>query len=521
MTDLTRRALLQAASVAGGAALIGTQGVRAATASRPLFTLGVASGEPSPDGMVLWTRLAPAPLEPDGGMAAHKVPVRWELSASEKFSPIRSGTAIADPDWGHSVHVELAGLEPGRPYWYRFIAGGEASPVGRTRTAPAAGTSPERLRIAFGSCQNWEAGFYAAYRHMVDDDPDLILFLGDYIYEAAAKPGGVRLHPATEAKDLGSYRVRYASYKRDPLLQAAHLAAPWVTTWDDHEVANNYADDLDEFNSDPAAFLKRRADAYRVYYEHMPLRAAQRPDGSYMRLYRTLDWGSLAQFQVIDDRQYRDPPPCQLPNAIAHHLENMPYEPDCAERRDPDRSILGIDQEAWLMDKLGASPARWNMLTQQTLMLPFEDATAEDPTGPLTLWGTDTWDGYPAARRRIFERWRDAKTPNPIILSGDIHTFVAGDHADPDNPDRIVASEFVGGSVTSHNHHPNLPDAAKRNPGFRFTDLVHRGYGLADVSAERCDVAFRGLADVRDPASPIGDLARFTVENGRSGLQTA
>jgi len=521
MTGLTRRALLHAASVAGSAALIGARGLRAATAGRSAFTLGVASGEPTPDGFVLWTRLAPSPLEADGGMAAQRVPVRWEVSATERFEPIRSGAAVADPEWGHSVHVELAGLEPGRPYWYRFLAGGEASPIGRTRTAPAASAAPERLRIAFASCQNWEAGFYAAYRHMAADDPDLILFLGDYIYESAAKPGGVRMHPAAEANDLDSYRIRYASYKGDPLLQAAHLIAPWATTWDDHEVANNYADDLDQFNGDPAAFLKRRADAYRAYYEHMPLPAAQRPDGSYLRLYRTLDWGRLAQFQIVDDRQFRDPPPCQAPDAIARHLENKGYKPDCAERRDPARSILGADQEAWLMDALGRSPARWNLLTQQTLMLPWEDVTPGDPAGPLELFGTDTWDGYPASRARILRRWRDAKTPNPVILSGDIHSFVAGDHADPDDPERIVASEFVGGSITSNNHHPTLPETARRNPGFRFTDIVHRGYGLADITADRCDVRFRGLADVRDPNSSIGDLARFSVENGRAGLRTA
>ncbi|TPG15807.1 alkaline phosphatase [Sphingomonas koreensis] len=520
MTRLTRRAVLHAGVIAGGASLIGSAALRAATGGRSLFSLGVASGGPSPDGMVLWTRLAPTPLDPEGGMPPVATEVRWEISATERFAPIRSGFARAEPDWGHSVHVDVTGLTPDRPYWYRFIAAGQVSPIGRTRTAPAAGAMVDRLRIAFGSCQNWEAGLYGAYPHMIADDPDLILFLGDYIYEGDPGEGAMRRHANPRPTDIQGYRIRYANYKSDPLLQAAHRAAPWVTTWDDHEVANNYANDLDQFNGDRAAFLKLRAAAYQAYYEHMPIRAAQRPDGSALRLYRTIDWGRLAQFQVIDDRQYRDPPPCQAPGTIARHLESNSLEPDCPERDDPRRSILGVDQEAWLMDRLDRSSARWNMLSQQTLMMPLADVDPAHPDGPADLYGTDTWAGYPACRDRIVRRWRDAKTPNPVILSGDIHSFVAGDHADPDDPNRPIASEFVGGAITSNNHHPHLPEVAKRNPGFRFTDIVHRGYGLIDVTPDRCAVAFRGLADVRDARSTISDVARFTVENGSAGVQS-
>ena len=270
---LTRRAL-----IGGGSAAILTVAARGAERlPTGLFTLGVASGDPLPDSVILWTRLAPQPLDAAGGMPPIAVPVRWQVATDERFAHIvRAGEARAEPRWGHSVHVDVRGLRPASRYFYRFLAGGETSAVGRTRTAPAAGTPVERLRLAYGSCQKYESGFYAAYRHLVADDPDFVLFLGDYIYEGApTAKDAVRLHRNPEPMDLGGYRVRYATYKSDPLLQAAHHAAPWVLTWDDHEVANDYAAALDQNNTDPAAFLLRRAAAYQAWYEHQPVRAAQ------------------------------------------------------------------------------------------------------------------------------------------------------------------------------------------------------------------------------------------------------
>lgn len=517
MTDLSRRDVT--AAMLGGAALIGAGAARAAWGSADPFTLGVASGEPRPDGVVLWTRLAPVPLAGDGGMPASNVPVRWEIAETESFANARHGTALAEPGWGHSVHVEVAGLRPDRHYFYRFIAGGVASPVGRTRTAPAPGAMTDRLRFAFASCQNYEAGYFSGYRHMVADDPDLIVFLGDYIYEAAPGTAGVRKHLNPEPTDIGGYRARYANYKGDPLLQAAHCAAPWITTWDDHEVQDNYAGDLDKHNGDPAAFRRLRAAAYQAYYEHMPLRRTARPNGPAMRLYRTIDWGGLAQFQVIDDRQYRDPPPCQLPDAVAKHLETIWLRPDCDERHGPRRTILGAAQERWLGDRLKATRAQWNLLTQQTLMMPYTRIPPDAPGTPPSVHNTDSWDGYPAARDRVVRQWRDARTPNPVILSGDIHAFVAGDHSDPDDPKRIVASEFVGGSLTSNNHDATLKEATAQQSGFRFAENAVRGYGRVDLTPKTCEIAFRGLANVRDPNSGVRDLARFAVENGRAGIQ--
>ncbi|WP_232475950.1 alkaline phosphatase D family protein [Flavisphingomonas formosensis] len=498
-------------------------GARAGSASAEgPFTLGVASGDPEPDGIVLWTRLAPRPLEGDGGMPPHEVPVRWEVAEDERFARlVRFGDARAEARWGHSVHVEVTGLAPGRPYYYRFIAQGIASPVGRTRTAPAPGAAVDRLRICYGSCQKYEVGYYAAWRHAVEEDPDLILFLGDYIYEGAPSPGGVRMHLNPEPMDLAGYRVRYATYKLDALLQAAHATAPWAVTWDDHEVANDYANDLDENNGERAPFLLRRAAAYQAYWEHMPLRRRSRPHGAAMQLYRTLDWGRLAQFQIIDDRQFRSGHPCQPADLLPAHKKYLPLVPDCAERHDPRRTILGSTQEDWLHRALGSSRAQWNLLSQQTLMTSYARLDADHPDEGARLYSADTWGGYPAARERILRRWRDAHTPNPLVLSGDIHAFAASDMADPDDDKRILASEFVGGSITSLFHDATFKRSTLLNPGFRFAENEIKGYGRIDLTPGRCDVAFRGLADARDVNSAISTIASFVVEAGRPGMVAA
>jgi alkaline phosphatase D len=482
------------------------------------FKLGVASGDPSSDGMVLWTRLAPSPLDPDGGMGNRKVAVHWELAADEHFTHLlRNGEAIAEPAWGHSVHVEPRGLAPDRHYYYRFIAGGETSPIGRTRTAPAPGAIPDRLRFTFCSCQKFEPGYYAAYRHMVEDDPDLIFFLGDYIYEKGAEGDqNVRFHSLSEARDVPSYRQRYALYKLDPLLQAAHHLAPWATTWDDHEVANDYDLFLDEFNSDPAAFVKRRAAAYHVYWENMPLRMASRPDANgATQLYRTLDWGGLAQFQIIDDRQYRGPRACQPPELVAKHIDYVKLVQDCPDLH-ADRTMLGRTQEKWLAGALGRTRAKWNVIAQQTIMSSLKRVNPADEKGPI-VYSADVWAGYPVARDRILSTWRDAKTPNPFAIGGDIHSFEAADmRLSPDGPP--VGAEFVGGSVTSLFHDPYLKQEAKRS-GVLYAENEVRGYGRVDVTAKQAQITFRGLANALREDSPISDIAHFTIEAGRAGIQ--
>lgn len=515
----TRRAAIQAAAGTFAILSIGARG--AARLPPGLFSLGIASGDPTPDGVVLWTRLAPDPTAADGGMPPQAVPVRWEVAEDEGFRRIvQVGDTHALPAFAHAAHVEVAGLRPARRYWYRFIAGGEASPIGRTATSPARGAAVDRLRICFASCQNYESGYYSAYSHLVDEDPDLVFFLGDYIYEGAPTNDGVRRHVNPEPSDLNGYRIRYASYKSDPLLQAAHRAAPWVVTWDDHEVANDYGAALDQDNSDPLLFLRRRAAAYQAYYEHQPLRRASRPRAGGLRLHRTLDWGGLAQFQIVDDRQFRASRACQPPALAEAHKRNLPLVQPCPELLEANRSMLGKAQERWLMHALGESRAQWNVLAQQTLM---HDQRRIDPKHPENgpLVPVDTWSGYPVARDRIFRRWVEAATPNPLAIGGDIHAFAAADVRDPARPDGPpIASELVGGSITSLLRDPEFKAQAAAD-GMLFAENERRGYGRIDFDRHAAAITFRAIKDARQLGSPISDLARFTVEHGRPGLMTS
>jgi phosphodiesterase/alkaline phosphatase D-like protein len=352
------------------------------------FTLGVASGDPTPTGTVLWTRLAPRPLDPDGGMPARAVPVDWEVATGPRFRDVvRRGRIAATPALAHAVHVEVDGLDPGRHYWYRFRAGGHLSRIGRTRTCPDPRRPLVRLDLAFVSCQNFEKGYYTAYRHLAEDDLDVVLHLGDYIYENPPRRNLPRRHVGGEPADLPGYRVRHALYKTDRDLQAAHARHPFVATWDDHEVENDYAGRHPVEGGDPAAFLRRRAAAYRVYWEHMPLRRP--PRGPTMPLYRRLRFGDLVELNLLDTRQYRDNQPCDEDAGGGRVVT-------CPERVDPRRTILGSHQRRWLLDGLDRSQARWNVLAQQVVM-----AELDLHPGPGRAWWSDAWDGYAADRDRI------------------------------------------------------------------------------------------------------------------------
>ncbi|HEX2310206.1 MAG TPA: alkaline phosphatase D family protein [Vicinamibacterales bacterium] len=469
------------------------------------FDLGVASGYPTPGSVVLWTRLT--------GIEA-PVPVRWEVAADEAMkSVVSSGTTTAEPQWAHSVHVDVQGLEPERWYWYRFSAAGEASPVGRTRTAPPADAADARLRFAFASCQHYEQGYFAAYRHIVADDPDLIVFLGDYIYESSWGKEHVRSHGSPEPYTLADYRARYALYRSDPHLQAAHAACPWIVTWDDHEVDNDYADDRPEDGMEREAFLERRAAAYRAYYEHMPLPERMRPDGPRMRIYTDLDWGTRARFAVLDCRQYRSWHACPRPGRRGG--SNTLDVEQCPRLAAPGRSMLGRSQERWLERTLGESRARWNLVAQTTPMAQFDQLP-----GPGRRAWTDGWDGYPAARLRFLDLVSSRKIPNPVVLGGDVHSFNVSqlklDFDDPALP--AVASEFVTTSITSQawpqeRLNQYLPD----NPHMLLVDSRYRGYTCVDVSAARMQVDLRVMESVQRPDAPCSTLASFVVENGRPG----
>jgi len=479
------------------------------------FSLGVASGYPAANGIVLWTRLAPAPDAPGGGMGPATVAVRWEIAGDGNFSRIvASGTQYASAEWAHSIHVEVGGLLPARQYWYRFTCGDASSPAGRFRTAPGASARPGRLRLALASCQQYEQGYYAAHRHLAADDPDLVLFVGDYIYESSWGREHVRKHRSPESVTLEDYRARYALYKSDPDLQAAHAAAPWAITWDDHEVSNDYANQRSEGNDDPAWFLARRAGAYKAWYEHMPVPRRMVPFGPYARIYSRLAWGNLASINLLDDRQYRTPQACPR---TGRGGSNVVDSASCKALAAADRTLLGERQLAWLEAGLSASRSQWNLLAQQSIM-----AQVDRRPGPGREAWTDAWDGYPAERRRLLELIADSKTPNPVVLGGDVHMFYVNDlKTDFDDPKApVVASEFVGTSISSQ---AGPQEAVNRllpeNPQIRFANSEHRGYTLLTLTPERLRVDLRALEAVRLRDTGCSTLASFIVENGSPGAK--
>jgi alkaline phosphatase D len=476
------------------------------------FALGVASGDPGADGVVLWTRLLP-----DASHARQPLTVRWELADDEGFRRIvQRGQATALPELGHSVHVEVAGLAPGRWYHYRFMHGDAVSATGRTRTAPAADALPERLRLAFASCQRWEHGHYAAWRHVRADAPDLVLFLGDYIYEYASpkdSSGLARVHSLRLATTLADYRDRYALHRSDPALQAAHAACPWMVTWDDHEVQNDYAGDAGK--GDPAGFVAQRSAAWQAFYENMPLRAASlvQRDFSALQVYRRLAWGRLAHLHLLDARQYRSLQACRTAASSAGAVRPK----DCAELADPARSFLGMAQEQWLDAGLAADArdgrTRWSVVAQQTLFSP-----RHYPSGVVS---TDSWDGYPGARARLLQAVAQHAPRNTVLLGGDIHqNYVCRVLADAARPESAaVASEFCGTSISSRSGttQDKVDAVVRHSPHVLLARCEQRGYGLADITPARWTTTLRVLDDPLREDSGASTQARFVVEDRRPG----
>lgn len=492
------------------------------------FTLGVASGDPEPDNVLLWTRLTP-PLAGLGEMDAPALPplkLRWELAHDEGFTRIvDQGEAMALPQWGHAVHVQVNGLAPDRWYHYRFMLGDAASATGRCRTAPAAHARVSRLRLAYASCQRWEHGYYAAWAQVAQDAPDMVLFLGDYIYEYATPAmtlGLARTQPLRTAQTLGDYRDRYALHKSDPQLQAAHAACNWAVIWDDHEVENDYASD--NGRGDPARFLARRMAAWQAFYENMPLRASvlQRSFQG-LSLYRDLRWGNLVRMHLLDGRQYRGIQACRAPGQ-ADAGSVLPQE--CAQLDDPARSFLGWEQEQWLYRQLqsdGQGKAQapiWSVLAQTTLF-----STRRYPSGKQS---TDSWDGYPAARQRLVQQIAQSAPRNSVLLGGDIHqNYVCAvplqAHLAPDKANPVIASEFCGTSISSRSGttQAKVDAVVAHNPQVLFARCEERGYGLAEITPQRWNTELRAVANPLRADSPIYTLAKFTVEDRRAGPQAA
>ena len=521
---MQRRDFLQGAGAAG--LIAATAPLTAQTIKHNPFGLGVASGSPAADGFVLWTRLIAA----GGGEPLPNAPilVRWELAGDAGFRRIvKRGSTLAEPAFAHSVHVEISGLAgaSGRSgvmtgaaphYWYRFMTGSAVSATGRTRTLPPR-TSDAPLNLALASCQNYEHGYFGAYRHLAREDIDLVLFVGDYIYEYGVTPKRVRQHNSATCLTVEDYRARYALYKSDADLQAAHARLPWIVTWDDHEVENDYANDRAP-SGRGEAFLARRAAAYRAYWEHMPLRWAQRPQGAQAQLYRRYHWGKTADLHVLDARQYRDYQVCTPPHEGGSRTIR---EATCPERVDPKLSLLGAAQEQWLGQGIAASLARFNLVGQQSLMaqMRMSQPRAPEPAPADGLWN-DSWDGYPAARRRALEAWAQRK--NVVSLGGDVHaSYVTDLKLDfDDHKSPVVATEIVGTSITS----PSWPQARTQrvmqdNPHVVFGKSDQRGYTVLEVKGQRATAHLRVVDSVRDPETKLTTAASFVVEAGRPGAQ--
>lgn len=515
LARLSRRQLLNVAWKLGAAAAL-CPVVSSRVVAQPIFreypfTLGVASGDPLPDGVVLWTRLAPDPLE-GGGMPMSRVNVDWEIASDSAFRRIlRQGTVVARPEVGHSVHVEATGLEADREYWYRFRAGAEVSSIGRTKTAPAKGAAVDRLRFAVCGCSHYEHGFFTAYQRIADEQFDFVFHTGDYIYENRAdggrNPGRVRQHHRDEIFTVVDYRNRYAQYKLDPSLRAAHQSAPFIVSWDDHEVDNDYAGDHAERDTPPEVFLLRRAAAYQAYFESMPLRRAQFPTGSTLQLYRRLQFGDLIDLSVLDTRQYRSPQACGGGSVTG-----------CADVLDPARTILGAEQERWLFENLALAEARWTMLGQQVPTYARDFLKAN----PDQQFSMDKWDGYVSSRDRLYGRLKETGAPNPIVLSGDVHQHYGADlKLDFTNPEsETIGVELTNSSISSGGDGSevanNWESIRSDNPHITYHS-GRRGYIDCVATQETLQADFKIVGRVTVPDQPTMTGGSLVMEAGKPG----
>ena len=519
--DIYRRRFIRSAAQWAGIAMVGLGPVRRALAAAPKFIndpfqLGVASGDPVPDGFVIWTRLAPDPYDPKA-LPDEAIPVAWEVASDDKIKKIvQRGNVYARPELGHSVHVELHGLEHGRQYFYRFTCGDARSRVGRAITTPTPNTKTERLKFALASCQHYDQGYFTAYRDMIAQDPAMIVHVGDYIYEASWGQS-IRHSPIADAWTLHDYRLMHAVYKLDPDLQDAHAYCPWVLTWDDHEVDNDYSDLVAEDETNPILFAKRRAAAYQAYYENMPLRAMAAPDANMnMQMFQRLNFGDLVEFDVLDLRQYRSVQSCRQPGMRVGRVIDAAH---CPDFDDPKRSMLGAIQETWMGMNFGRTNARWNVIVQSLMMMNFDQVPGEG-RGAYS----DNWGAYGTARKRIVDLVLKRGLTNVISLGGDIHSYFAGDvvATDADQNSAPVISEFVGTSITAESYNTKLFDSLMpENPNIKYVNDRFRGYVMCDVGRDVWNTDFRIVEDARVRTPTFRSLAKFTVENGNPGVKPA
>jgi alkaline phosphatase D len=505
---LTRRNFLAtgAAALAAGPSIMRAQ----ATWRANPFSLGIASGDPAPDGFVIWTRLAPDPLHPHGGMAVEPMPAIWEVATDESFATIVArGDALALPELAHSIHVEVAGLRPDRPYFYRFHAGGERSVTGRARTLPLPGSTPQRLRFGVAGCQDYQAGYYTAYRHLAAEELAFVFHYGDYIYEYGPDTPAVRKHSSDLLMSLDDYRRRYAQYKADADLQSAHAAHPFFMTFDDHEVRNNWAGDVDDDDHAPPpdVFRLHRQAAFQAWYEHMPVRRRQLPNGAAIQLYRSARYGNLAELDFLDTRQFRTNQPC-----------GDGYKMACSGVTSPKAHMISGEEEAWLIRNLQRRGARWNAVGQQVMMMSIDRRSPTD-RAPGKLLNVDSWAGYEVQRARLLARMRGLD--NVVVLTGDEHTNYAGLLNDRDKP---VAVEFVGTSISSDGDGQDIPswgpDFMAHNPQLKFINN-QRGYLACDVTPDEWRTNFMVVDRVSTPGGTLSKRATWSVARGEVALRQA
>ncbi len=514
--DVLRRLGASALLTAAGG-LLSTAARSQPAASSNLFTLGVASGDPAPDGFVIWTKLAPKPLERGAGMPKKPVEVEWVVAHDEHLQKIaRQGKATAHPELGHAVHVEIAGLEPTRDYFYQFTAGGKRSAVGRARTFPRAGAALAQLRFAVAGCQRYEAGYFTAYRYLAAERFDFVYHYGDYIYEyRTVRAGGlpypvVRVMPGEpdECYTLDDYRHRYSLHQLDADLQAAHASAPFIMSFDDHEVDNNWAGDISEENTPRELFLMRRAAAFQAWYEHMPLRRAQMPSGPDILAYRRLVAGDLLAVNVLDTRQYRSDQPC-----------GDGAKANCAEALEPNRTMLGDKQERWLYDSFKSPAARWTLLAQQVPIMRAD----RNPDPNIFAPSMDKWDGAVAARDRLFAAVEQAKLRNLVVVDGDVHFNCAGELKKnfADEKSAMLGVEFVATSISSLGDGFDINSRFKalmqQDPHIKFYN-GQRGYVRHVVTPQRWQADYQVLDKVTVPDGRMTTRRSFVVEDGVSKL---
>jgi alkaline phosphatase D len=497
-----------------------TVAATAPTVTSDPFTLGVASGDPLADSVILWTRLLPA--EPFADELSD-VDVEWEVATDPDMSNVvASGIGTAFAALGHSIHVDASGLAPDTDHYYRFMLDGFETAPARTHTFAAAGTTPDRFRFAFSSCQNWEQGYYAAYRELVEQgDIDAFVFLGDYIYEYAtggyADERGRTTGQDFECETVEQYRERYALYHTDPLLQAAHALVPWIITWDDHEVDNDYAAASSEGDAGREAFLARRAAGYQAWYEHMPVRLDP-PDGPNYDIYRSFAHGDLLRFHVLDTRQYRADQQRNAPFIEALGSAVQVRDEDLAAS--PDQTMLGVAQRDWLLASVESSTAIWDVLAQQVFM--FGGNAVVDAEPPVIV--VDTWDGYAGEREAVLTTL-SSTADNLVVLSGDFHSAAVADlRTDPfDRSLPVIGAEFMASSISSSFFDDDavvaslVAAALAANPQLKWFD-AQRGYTVCEVTPQRWLATYRTVTDQFDEDSSVVDATAWEVLAGTPGV---